>query len=137
MPLPILLAHRLTRGLADARRTGEAPWLRPDGKSQVSVAYESGRPVGVTAVVVSAQHEPDALETVRGWVRETLVPRVLGDWLGADTELILNPARAAELIRELDPSLRVGARPDPRYLVTEAARDPEVIAWAMERSRLT
>jgi S-adenosylmethionine synthetase len=92
MPLPILLAHRLTRGLADARRAAEAPWLRPDGKSQVSVAYDDGRPVGVTAVVVSAQHEPDALETVRGWVRETLVPRVLGDWLDTDTELILNPA---------------------------------------------
>jgi S-adenosylmethionine synthetase len=56
MPLPIVLAHRLTRTLAERRKSGELPWLRPDGKAQVSVIYEDGRPVGVDTVVVSTQH---------------------------------------------------------------------------------
>ncbi len=56
MPLPIVLAHRLTRALADRRKDGTLPWLRPDGKSQVSVVYENGRPVMVDTVVISTQH---------------------------------------------------------------------------------
>ena len=52
MPLPITLAHRLTRALADRRKDGTLPWLRPDGKSQVTVLYENGRPVMVTTTVV-------------------------------------------------------------------------------------
>src|SRR5207245_6473483 len=56
MPLPIVLAHRLAERLAAVRKRGELPWLRPDGKTQVSVAYEGDRPVGVTKVVVSTQH---------------------------------------------------------------------------------
>src|SRR6266446_5252163 len=56
MPLPIVLAHRLAERLATVRKRGELPWLRPDGKTQVSVAYEGERPVGVTKLVVSTQH---------------------------------------------------------------------------------
>ncbi len=56
MPLPIMLAHRLTHALADRRKDGTLPWLRPDGKSQVSVVYEDGRPVEVDTVVISTQH---------------------------------------------------------------------------------
>jgi S-adenosylmethionine synthetase len=56
MPLPIVLAHRLTRALAERRRSGDMPWLRPDGKAQVTVAYENDRPVYVDTVVVSTQH---------------------------------------------------------------------------------
>jgi S-adenosylmethionine synthetase len=56
MPLPIMLAHRLTHALADRRKDGTLPWLRPDGKSQVSVVYEEGRPVEVDTVVLSTQH---------------------------------------------------------------------------------
>ncbi|HDZ11642.1 MAG TPA: methionine adenosyltransferase [Bacteroidetes bacterium] len=59
MPLPIILAHRLTHRLAEARKTGILPYLRPDGKSQVTVAYEGGKPVEVTTIVVSTQHGPD------------------------------------------------------------------------------
>ncbi|HEY9421126.1 MAG TPA: methionine adenosyltransferase [Thermoanaerobaculia bacterium] len=62
MPLPIALAHRLTRRLATARRSGEIPWLRPDGKSQVTVEYEGRRPVRVHTVVISTQHEPDVTQ---------------------------------------------------------------------------
>ena len=59
MPLPIILAHRLTQRLAKLRRSKVLPYLRPDGKSQVTVAYENGKPVSVTTVVVSTQHAPD------------------------------------------------------------------------------
>ena len=59
MPMPIMLAHRLTRRLSRARRNGELPFLRPDGKSQVSVVYEEGRPVRVDTVVVSSQHSAE------------------------------------------------------------------------------
>ncbi|MGI9076547.1 MAG: methionine adenosyltransferase [Gemmatimonadaceae bacterium] len=56
MPMPILLAHRLTRTLAEARKSGQLPWLRPDGKAQVTIAYEKGRPARIDTVVVSTQH---------------------------------------------------------------------------------
>jgi S-adenosylmethionine synthetase len=59
MPMPIVLAHRLTRALADRRKQGDIAWLRPDGKSQVTVAYEDNLPVAVETVVVSTQHAPD------------------------------------------------------------------------------
>jgi S-adenosylmethionine synthetase len=92
MPLPIVLAHRLTRALADDRRSGAAPWLRPDGKAQVSVAYDDGRPTGVAHVLVSTQHADGALEAVRNHVARNLVPRALGDWLTGDTVVAVNPA---------------------------------------------
>jgi S-adenosylmethionine synthetase len=60
MPLPIMLAHQLTRRLADARKSGDLPWLRPDGKSQVSVWYEDFQPVAVETVVISTQHDEKA-----------------------------------------------------------------------------
>jgi S-adenosylmethionine synthetase len=59
MPMPIMLAHRITRALSERRKSGDIPWLRPDGKSQVSVLYEDRRPVGVDTVVVSTQHAPE------------------------------------------------------------------------------
>ncbi|TFH43097.1 MAG: methionine adenosyltransferase [Lysobacterales bacterium] len=59
MPMPISLAHRLTRRLAEVRHSGELPWLRPDGKAQVTVRYVDGRPAEITTVVLSAQHDPD------------------------------------------------------------------------------
>jgi S-adenosylmethionine synthetase len=74
MPLPITLAHRLTRGLANARRSGEVPWLRPDGKSQVTVEYEGARPVRVHTVVVSTQHDAAvSQEEIRQGVIERVV----------------------------------------------------------------
>ncbi|MGN0972569.1 MAG: S-adenosylmethionine synthetase N-terminal domain-containing protein, partial [Aristaeellaceae bacterium] len=59
MPMPIALAHRLTRRLTQVRKDGTLPWLRPDGKSQVTVEYEDDRPVAVDAVVISTQHAPE------------------------------------------------------------------------------
>jgi S-adenosylmethionine synthetase len=74
LPLPVVLAHRLTRGLAELRRSGEVDWLRPDGKSQVSVTYDGDRPVEVSAVVVSAQHDESVTqETIRSVLMERLI----------------------------------------------------------------
>jgi S-adenosylmethionine synthetase len=92
MPLPIVLAHRLTRALTDDRRSGSAPWLRPDGKAQVSVAYDGDRPIGVSHVLVSTQHADGSLELVRTHVHEELVRKALGQWLMDDTEVLVNPA---------------------------------------------
>src|SRR5205814_10152293 len=60
MPMPITLAHRITRALADRRKSRDIQWLRPDGKAQVTVVYEDKRPVAVDTVVVSTQHDPSA-----------------------------------------------------------------------------
>jgi S-adenosylmethionine synthetase len=92
MPLPILLAHKLTKGLSDARKAGSVAWLRPDSKSQVSVLYENNEPTDVTAVVVSTQHTPAADQRrITEYVREELGPKVLGSWWRKDVTLFVNP----------------------------------------------
>jgi len=74
MPMPILLAHRIARKLSEVRRSGDADWLRPDGKSQVTVVYEDKRPVAVDTVVVSTQH---ADEVSSKTIRETIIDAVI------------------------------------------------------------
>lgn len=92
MPLPILLAHKLTKGLTDDRKAGKVNWLRPDSKSQVSVLYDNNEPKEVTAVVVSTQHTPAAdQKKITDYVREELAPRVLGVWWKQDVTLYVNP----------------------------------------------
>jgi S-adenosylmethionine synthetase len=92
MPLPILLAHKLTKGLTDARKAGAVDWLRPDSKSQVSVLYENNTPTAITAVVVSTQHTPAAdQKRITEYVREELGPRALGHWWRKDMTLFVNP----------------------------------------------
>jgi S-adenosylmethionine synthetase len=92
MPLPIQLAHGLSRRLAEARKAGERRWLRPDAKTQVSVAYEDGAPVAVTTVLVSTMHTPDVeQEEIRNYVASCLCPQVLGNWCGPDVEVLVNP----------------------------------------------
>ena len=59
MPLPISLAHRIARRLAAVRKTGDLPYLRPDGKTQVTVVYEDGKPVGIDTILISTQHTPN------------------------------------------------------------------------------
>jgi S-adenosylmethionine synthetase len=81
MPLPIMLAHRLTRQLADVRKSGELAWLRPDGKSQVTVEYRDGVPALITTVVISTQHDedPDNEE-----IRSEVIARVVEPMLPRD-----------------------------------------------------
>jgi S-adenosylmethionine synthetase len=94
MPLPIILAHRLTHRLAEARKSGELEWLRPDGKSQVTVEYDGERPVRVQAVVVSTQHDDDVTngevhEKVRQLIIEPVLPADMYD--PATTKVHINP----------------------------------------------
>ncbi len=92
MPLPILLAHRLSRGLATDRRTESYSWLRPDGKTQVSVLYENNKPVAITDVIVSPQHsESISRDQIVSYVTESLAPRILGDWFTKDIRFHVNP----------------------------------------------
>ncbi len=81
MPLPILLAHRLSRGLASDRKAHRYPWLRPDGKTQVTVLYDDGRPVEVTNVIVATQHKPGVRqEDIQEYARKVLLPEALNSW---------------------------------------------------------
>ncbi len=93
MPLPISLAHRLARRLAEVRKTKLLPYLRPDGKTQVTVEYEGNRPVRIDAVVVSAQHRPDvSLDKIRTDVIETVIkPIVPAQFLDTNTRFYVNP----------------------------------------------
>jgi S-adenosylmethionine synthetase len=92
MPLPILLAHRLSRGLAEDRRKEPFKWLRPDGKTQVSVLYENDKPVALTDVIVSPQHsETVTRDEIISYVIENLAPRALGEWFSKDIRFHINP----------------------------------------------
>ncbi|HKE86576.1 MAG TPA: methionine adenosyltransferase [Vicinamibacterales bacterium] len=92
MPLPILLAHKLMKAMADDRHAGKISWLRPDSKSQVSLNYDGNQPLDVTAVVVSTQHTPAAdQKKITEYVREELGPRALGNWWNKSLALFVNP----------------------------------------------
>ena len=81
MPLPILLAHKIVRGLDTARRKGVLDYLRPDGKSQVTVEYSDGKPIGVRTVVVAAQHHPDVTEKQ---LRDDVIEKVISQIIPAE-----------------------------------------------------
>ncbi len=93
MPLPIMLAHKLVRRLSDARREGELGFLRPDGKSQVSVEYVDGKPSRIDAVVVATQHDEDVdTETLRAEVKKHIIDTVVpADMLDSGTKYHINP----------------------------------------------
>jgi S-adenosylmethionine synthetase len=93
MPLPIMLAHKLVKGLSCARRDGLLDYLRPDGKSQVSVEYDSGHPVRVDTVVVSTQHSSlVSNETLREDITEKIVSRVIPpEMMDKNTRVLINP----------------------------------------------
>ncbi len=93
MPMPISFAHRLTRGLAKARRAGTLPFLRPDGKSQVTVIYEDGMPVGVDTVVISTQHTPEATHKAitQGVIEEVVRKEIPAKYLSKKTRFLINP----------------------------------------------
>jgi S-adenosylmethionine synthetase len=93
MPLPIMLAHKLVKGLSCARRDGVLEYLRPDGKSQVSVEYDNGKPVRVDTVVVSTQHSADVSnETLRDDITTKIVERVIpASMMDEKTRILINP----------------------------------------------
>lgn len=94
MPMPISLAHKLTRKLSEVRKNGTLPYLRPDGKSQVTVEYdENGKPIRVNAVVVSTQHDPEVTqeqihEDIRKYVIDAVIP---ADMMSDSTKVFINP----------------------------------------------
>lgn len=93
MPLPIALAHRMAIRLSQVRKDGTLPYLRPDGKTQVTVEYdENDRPLRVETVVVSTQHDPDVtLEKIDEDLKKWVIRPVLGTWMDGDTHVYTNP----------------------------------------------
>lgn len=99
MPLTISLAHKLTKRLADVRKNRSLPWLRPDGKAQVTVEYKYGKPVRVDAVVVSAQHEPEiSHEEIEAAIKKEVIEKVIPAKLLDDaTHYYINPTGRFEI----------------------------------------
>lgn len=93
MPMPIAFAHRLSRRLAEARKDSSLPWLRPDGKSQVTISYENGRPVGIDTIVVSTQHAPGVsqAEIRKGVIQEVIKKSLPPALMMPTTKLYINP----------------------------------------------
>jgi S-adenosylmethionine synthetase len=98
MPMPIMLAHKLARRLAEVRRLGEVDYLRPDGKTQVTVGYENHRPVHLNKIVVSAHHRPDVdHERIRADMIELVVNRICPvEMMDSGTEILVNPTGSFE-----------------------------------------
>jgi len=92
MPLPITLAHKLTMRLAEARKKGEIAYLRPDGKSQVTIEYRDGAPARADAIVVSTQHDDGVpYEKIKNDVLEKIITPVCGKWMDSNTKIFINP----------------------------------------------
>ena len=93
MPLPIALAHRLARRLTEVRKNGTLPYLRPDGKTQVTIAYEDGKPVAVETIVISTQHDEEVtLEQIRkDLIEQVIKPIVPAELMSDETRIFVNP----------------------------------------------
>ena len=98
MPLPISLAHKLTKKLADVRKSKELSWVRPDGKSQVSVAYVDDKPERVETIVISTQHDPEiSNEEIRKQIIDKVIKPVCGNWWHDDIVIHVNPTGKFEI----------------------------------------
>ncbi|MFA9491658.1 MAG: methionine adenosyltransferase [Anaerolineales bacterium] len=93
MPLPIHLAHKLTRRLAEVRKNESLPWVRPDGKSQVTIEYNHGRPARIDTVLISTQHSPDINpdEIRKGVIEEVMLPVLPADMVDENMKIFVNP----------------------------------------------
>jgi S-adenosylmethionine synthetase len=92
MPLPITLAHKLSLCLSKVRKTGELDWIRPDGKSQVSILYEDNKPKAIDTIVLSTQHSPDvSQEQIYEEVNKHVIQPICGDWINNNTKIFVNP----------------------------------------------
>ena len=95
MPLPITLAHRLAKRLADVRKDGSLPWSRPDGKTQVSISYKDDKPVGLHKVVVAIQHDPDVdNDEIHSSIKSEVIEPVCKDWLSDGTQYFITSTGA-------------------------------------------
>ncbi len=99
MPMPIYLAHKLTRRLTEVRKNGTLPWLRPDGKSQVTIEYSYGKPVRVDTALISTQHDPDISQQE---IREAII------------EHVINPILPKEMV---DDKLKIYVNPTGRFVI--------------------
>ena len=91
MPAPIMFAHKLARRLTEVRKDGTLSYLRPDGKTQVTVDYDSGKVVRIDAIVIAAQHDPDAeLEKLREDIKKEVIDPVCGDLIDENTKFFIN-----------------------------------------------
>lgn len=92
MPLPITLAHNLSLKLSTVRKTKQLDWVRPDGKSQVSIIYEDGKPKAIDTVVLSAQHSPDiSQQQIVEEITNNVIKPVCDDWINSETKIFVNP----------------------------------------------
>jgi len=92
MPLPIVLAHKLVKKLSEARKSGEISWLRPDGKSQVTIEYNNGKPIRADGILISTQHDDGVShDTIKQEVIEKIIKPVCKDWMDENTKIWVNP----------------------------------------------
>ena len=93
MPMPIMMAHKLVQRLSESRKSKQLPWLRPDGKSQVSVEYAGGKPKRIDAVVISTQHDPDVTtEELRAQVKKHIIDAIIpSNMVDSNTKYHINP----------------------------------------------
>ena len=92
LPLPIVLSHKLTKKLSHVRKRGLIDYLRPDGKSQVTVKYENGKPQGISAIVLSAQHDPDITQnTLKKDLKKNVIQPVMSKYDWDDADIYINP----------------------------------------------
>lgn len=98
MPLPILLSHKLTAKLSEMRKSKEIPWLRPDGKSQVSVLYEDNKPIKLETIVISTQHAPNiSNQEIQKQLVEKIVKPTCGEWWNENITIHVNPTGKFEI----------------------------------------
>lgn len=92
MPLPIIMAHKLSMKLSELRKQKKLGWIRPDGKSQVSVVYEGTKPVRIDTVVISTQHAPDiSLSQLREEIVSKVIKEICSDWITPNSKFLVNP----------------------------------------------
>jgi S-adenosylmethionine synthetase len=98
MPLPIILAHKLTKKLSEVRKSKELPWVRPDGKSQVSVEYQDGKPKKIETIVISTQHSPDVSNSeITNSIIEKVIKPVCGSLWNDEIKIHVNPTGKFEV----------------------------------------
>jgi S-adenosylmethionine synthetase len=116
MPMPIYLAHRLTRRLSEVRRNGTLPWVRPDGKAQVTIEYAYGKPERVHTVLVSTQHAPEVdNDTIKRDIYEHVIKPVLPlELVGENRRIVFNPAKQTDYTSD---DLVVYINPTGRFVV--------------------